>query len=237
MKPAVLAVACLALAGCAAHDNLITGTPELSPVGEGLPSTHDPLPVSLDRSRHTSFQSLWGDNDRALYDDLKADRVGDVLTVNIQIDDMAQFDNQSDRSRTSGTGIGFGAKLGFGGFGAEAQSGDASGNLSINSSSAYSGEGSIGRSEKLRLSIAAIVVEEMPNGNLIIDGSQEVMVNNEVRVLSIAGIVRQSDISTDNSIEYDKIAEARISYGGRGRVSDVQKPAWGQRLYDAAVPF
>ncbi len=236
MKRAAAIAALTLLAGCQTHDNLVTG-PQLSPVGEGLVAERHPLPVSFAPSGGGSTHSLWSNNAQDLFRDLRARNVGDVVTVIISIDDKAQFDNQSDRSREASTRFGFGAALGFGGFGAEAKAGDASGNLDINSGTASRGQGSIDRAERLRLSIAVVVTEVLPNGNLLIRGSQEVKVNNEVRVLNIAGIVRPLDISKDNVIAYDKIAEARISYGGRGRITDVQQPAWGQRVYDAAVPF
>ena len=109
--------------------------------------------------------------------------------------------------------------------------------LDGSASSHSKGEGTIDRSEKLHLTVAAVVSEVMPDGNLLVSGSQEVRVNFEVRVLNVAGIVRPLDIAADNTIAYDKIAEARVSYGGRGRISEVQQPAWGQRLYDAVAPF
>jgi flagellar L-ring protein precursor FlgH len=236
MREIFIVAAVLAAGGCQTHDNIITG-PSLSPVGEGLAVARDPLPVSFAEPRLAEFQSLWTGTEQDLFKDRKARRVGDVVTVNISIDDKAQFDNESDRSRTSATTLGFGADLGWAGFDWVPQAGKASGNLGIHSGTTSSGEGSVERSERLRLSIAAVVTEELPNGNLLISGSQEVMVNNEVRVLNIAGIARPSDISMENSIAYDKIAEARITYGGRGRLTDVQQPAWGQRIYDKIVPF
>jgi flagellar L-ring protein FlgH len=237
MRYVFLGATLLALGACQAHDNLITGHPSLSPVGEGLALVHDPLPVAFVEPQPTTFQSLWTGGQQDLFKDRKARRVGDVLTVSISIDDRAQFDNQSDRERSSKTKGGFSANIGWSGFGFLGKSGEAAGDLGIDSDSSFSGAGSVGRSEKLRLSIAAVVMEEMPNGNLLISGSQEVMVNNEVRVLNIAGIVRPTDISTENAVDYDKIAEARISYGGRGRISDVQQPGWGQRIYDKVAPF
>ena len=105
------------------------------------------------------------------------------------------------------------------------------------SSSSSNGQGTIDRSEKLRLSVAAIVNEVLPNGNVVISGSQEVRVNYELRILNIAGIVRPRDISPKNTISYDKIAEARVSYGGRGRLMEVQQPAYGQQIYDVVAPF
>ena len=119
-------------------------------------------------------------------------------------------------------------------FNKEQQSNDSAG---ITSQSTSQGQGTIDRSEKIQLAIAAVVSDVLPNGNMVVSGSQEVRVNYELRLLNIAGIVRPRDISKDNTISYDKIAEARISYGGRGRISEVQQPSWGQQIYDAIKPF
>ncbi|MCX7900223.1 MAG: flagellar basal body L-ring protein FlgH, partial [Methylocystis sp.] len=116
---------------------------------------------------------------------------------------------------------------------------NAAGNFSneIASSTSSQGQGSINRSEQIRFSIAAVITAVMPNGNLVLHGSQEFRVNHELRVLTVGGIARPRDISKDNVISYDKIAEARVSYGGRGRLTEVQQPAWAHQLYDIATPF
>lgn len=228
----------LALAGCqTSHDNLLLG-PSLSPVGSGLEAARDPLPVTFRQPPVRSFRSTWDQtHSGSMYRDLRASKVGDVIRVSIALDDKAQFDNATDRSRESKTNLGVDAALNLSGFGKGANAAAGNGNLDINSDTKTKGKGTIDRSEKLRLSIAAVVTEVLPDGNLIISGSQEIKVNYEVRVLNIAGIVNPLDISSGNVIGYDKIAEARISYGGRGRVMDVQQPAWGQRLYDVIMPF
>lgn len=238
MKAILATIPALLLAACqTTNDNIVTG-PELTPVGTGLAtSAREPLPMTFTEQPRQSFRSLWGGNSEDLFRDQRARNVGDIVTVSIAIDDKAEFENQSNRSRRSAAGAGFGASLGFGGFGSTAKAGDIAGDLDINSSTESRGSGSIDRSEKLRLSIAAVVTEVLPNGSLVIRGSQEVRVNHEIRVLHIGGIVRHTDITSGNRVAYDKIAEARISYGGRGRLTDVQQPALGQRIYDKVVPF
>ena len=111
------------------------------------------------------------------------------------------------------------------------------GSGSLDSKTDTQANGEIQRSESLALNVAAVVTDVLPNGNMMIRGSQEVRVNAEMRVLTIAGIVRPSDIGAENTISYDRIAEARISYGGRGRISEVQQPAYGQQILDQVLPF
>lgn len=228
----------LLVAGCQTdNDNLFTG-PTLSPLGSGLETTREPVPVTFQQPPVRSFRSTWDQNrSGSLYRDMRASKVGDVIRVSIALDDKAQFDNATDRSRKAKSDLTFDTGLDLSGFGRGANAGAASGNFTVNSDNKTEGKGTIDRSEKLRLSIAAVVTEVLPNGNLIISGSQEIKVNYEVRVLNIAGIVNPLDVSSGNIIPYDKIAEARISYGGRGRQMDVQQPAWGQRIYDVAAPW
>ena len=198
------------------------GTPPLSLVGQGLTLERAPLPAAFTEPEVRTQNSLWSQSNQGLLRDLRARKVGDIVTVTIDINDQAQFDNQSGRSREAATKNSFAAALGFGGFGVPNQSGDASGNFDGSKQASAKGAGTIDRSEKLHLSIAAVVTEVLPDGNLLISGSQEVRVNHEVRVLNIAGIVRQFDIASNNFIAYEKIAEARVSYGGRGKISEVQ---------------
>ena len=232
MKLVFSSIAVLFLAACATNPSELGREPMMTPVGYGLNVAREPMPTVFAQSGRGSYHSLWTQSSADLFQDPRAKSVGDVVTVNIAIDDKAQFDNASDRSRSSS------AKLGLD-FGADfnGASGEGFAEGSLRSSSSSEGQGTIDRSEKLRLSVAAVVTEVLPNGNLLISGSQEVRVNFEVRVLNIAGIVRPRDISRKNTISYDKIAEARVSYGGRGRLTDVQQPAWGQQVYDAITPF
>jgi flagellar L-ring protein precursor FlgH len=222
----------LSLGACASSVSDLGREPAMTPVGYGLNVAREPLPTAFTSTRRSTYHSLWTQDSADLFQDPRAKKVGDVITVNIQIDDKAEFENASDRFRNSRTSLGLDFAADFNG-----ASGSGAADGSILSGSSSEGQGTIDRSEKLRLSIAAVVTEVLPNGNVVISGSQEVRVNFEVRVLNIAGIVRPRDVSRNNTISYDKIAEARISYGGRGRLTDVQQPAWGQQLYDAITPF
>lgn len=222
-----------ALTACSSTLSEINQAPGLTPVGAGLTTAHAALPVSQGAAREPgAYHSLWNDRRENLFADSRAMSVGDVITVNIAIDDEATLDNESRRSRDSGVGFGLGFGFGVDGVGT---SGDFGADLSTNSQSR--GRGSVGRSERIAVSVAAVVTNVLPNGNLLISGSQEVRVNYEMRVLSVAGIVRPRDISPRNTIRYDQIAEARISYGGAGRSTEVQQPGWGQQLFDRVTPF
>jgi flagellar L-ring protein precursor FlgH len=227
-----------ALAGCQTMPN--GGTmrpPELNAVGTGLYVERTELTAAYVPPDKRAYGSLWGTRSQTLFSDLRARKIGDTVTVNIQIDDKAKFDNESERERSSKQELGVGLGFGIGGIRLNGNGADVSADLELESGSESKGSGTIDRSEKLRLSVAAVVTEILPDGNLVISGSQEIMVNEEIRVLNIAGVIRPLDISSDNTIAYDKIAEARIAYGGRGRITDVQRPAWGQRLYDGIAPF
>ncbi|WP_029005581.1 flagellar basal body L-ring protein FlgH [Azorhizobium doebereinerae] len=239
MKPVILATAsALMLGACQTnpYDSLAYG-PTLSPVGQGLEAGRMPVPVPFQQPRERTFRSTWDLNSQSMYRDLRATKIGDVIRVTISIDDKAQFDNNTKRERTSSSNQGFTADLSLSGLGKGANAGAGSGNLGLTGDTKTDGKGNIDRSEKLRLSLAAVVTEVMPNGNLVINGSQEILVNYEVRVLTLGGIVNPLDVSSGNTIPYDKVAEARISYGGRGRLNDIQQPAWGQRVFDAVAPY
>jgi flagellar L-ring protein precursor FlgH len=232
--------ACLALLlpACALDQLKEVGRePTLSPVGSGLAPERIPhiqLPVT-NAAYHTG-NSTWRDSGADLFRDARAFKVGDVVTVNIQIKDQASLDNSLQNSRDSSVGLTSSADFdfGFGGTG-PAGSGKLDGNL--DRTTATDSKGGITRSENINLLVAAVVSEVLPNGNLVISGTQEVRVNYELRALSVAGVIRPRDISTDNQISYDKIAEARISYGGRGPVMQIQKPAYGQQILDILSPF
>ena len=214
----------LGLAGCSTTGDTAGGggSPELSLVGQGLTAQRTVIPAAFAEPEQKAPNSLWGHTNQGLFRDLRAYRIGDIVTVKIDINDKAQFDNQSGRSKEGSAKGSLRRQARLRRLRHPDAEGEAAGNFDASGSTEAKGAGSIDRSEKLTLLVAAVVTEVLPGGNLFISGSQEVRVNHEVRVLNIAGIVRALDIGSNNLIAYDKIAEARISYGGRGKLSDVQ---------------
>ena len=232
LNPLMLA-ATLTLAGCVTPEEEINRAPILSPVGYGIgdPKTvyTYPQPAQSKGRRY----SLWDDRQAKLFTDARALQAGDILTVDIQINDRARFRNESERSRKGSRGLGVG--IGVSSWPWTGAAGSAE--FDIDSDTATKGSGVTNRSEDIRLQVAAVVTDVLPNGNLVINGSQEVLVNHEMRVLTITGIVRPSDIGAANTVSYERIAEARISYGGRGRLTEVQQPGYGQQILDNVLPF
>ncbi|MBY0294422.1 MAG: flagellar basal body L-ring protein FlgH [Methylobacterium sp.] len=232
MRPCLLVLPLLAALGACNSLDPIGKPPLLTPIGTGLSVPREALPSDYGaRARHT-YHSTWSPGSADLFQDPRARTIGDVITVSILINDKAQFDNATERSRSQKSSLGFDF-----GYGVSGLKDSATADAGIRSGTETKGEGTIDRSENLRLSVAAVVTEVLPNGNVVISGSQEVRVNSEVRVLTVAGIVRLRDISRRNTIDYDKIAEARVSYGGRGRITDVQDPTFGQRVFETLAPF
>jgi flagellar L-ring protein precursor FlgH len=215
--------------------------PRMSPVGSGLLTASPVAPGAAAGLGGGVFaRPLFLANSENLYTQRRITKPGDIVTVTISINDKATFGNSMDRSRTSKNS--FLADWNFvnnlissASSGTSPQPSSVSGDLT--SSSSTQGQGDINRQEQIQVSVAAVVNDVLPNGNLVISGSQEVRVNYEMRQLAIAGIVSPTDISPENTVAYDRIAEARISYGGRGRLNDMQQPAWGQQVVDFTRPF
>ncbi len=196
-------------------------------------------PENMDAAKYRNGSSLWNGGRGSLLGDRRALLRGDIMTVVVEIDEQAEFSNSSSRNRSGSEGLSIPSLLGIPqrineGLPAGASL-DAA--VSLNSSSSASGDGAIRRNEKLTLRVAATVTEVLPIGVERIRGSQEVPRNHEVRDVLVDGDVRPEDISRQNEITYDKIASARISYGGRGMISDVQAPRKGQQVIDQILPF
>ncbi|MGB8818269.1 MAG: flagellar basal body L-ring protein FlgH [Rhizobiaceae bacterium] len=226
------AVLCILLQACTSTLKSVTATPQLSPT-----DTMAALPV--ERAPENSFpaqainsRSTWSDRSANLFLSKRAINTGDILTVQISINDSAQLSNRSNRKRTGSKSLGLAGAFDIAGAGTSANA-----NASLESDTVFNGNGGVSRSESINVRVAALVREVLPNGNLVISGSQEVLVNSELRFLTITGIVRPADILPDNTISYERIAEARISYGGQGRISEVQQPGYGQVWLDRLSPL
>lgn len=231
----------IVLTACARMDQ-VGRAPDFTPL-EGSYQHHamysNPVPEDADPAGPTEASSLWTAGRSSLFGDRRATQRGDILTVVIEIDDSAEIKNSSGRSRTGSEKAALPSLFGIPerlntGMPDGASLDDA---VNATSSSTFKGDGSVKRNEKLTLRVAATVVEDLPNGVLRIEGQQEVRVNFELRELLVTGYVRPLDISRQNEITYDKIAGARISYGGRGQITDVQQPRYGQQIADVLLPF
>lgn len=240
MKYSVVFLALLVTA-CGKLDQ-VGRAPDFSPVeGSGQHSAmySAPLPESADPDAPSDASSLWTGGSDSLFADRRAARRGDILTVVIEIDDSAQISNTTGRSRKGSQKAGLPSLLGIPERIEQSLPEGASLDTAFetDSSSTFKGSGNVARKEQLTLRVAATVVEELPNGVLHIEGQQEVRVNYELRELIVTGYVRPIDISRQNEITYDKIAGARIAYGGRGQITDVQQPTYGQQAADILLPF
>lgn len=243
-KTLLLATALVALSGCEAARRLseIGSGPQVSPVTNPT-GRADWRPVSMPMPAAQVAEhmpnSLWRPGSRAFFRDQRAAQVGDVITVLVNITDTAELQNQTSRSRNNAEGLGLPALLGL-----EASvnrilpNSVSAGNLvSGNSNSNSAGQGAITRSETVTMRVAGTITQVLPNGNLVVVARQEVRVNNELRELQLGGVIRPQDIASDNTVRHDRMAEARIAYGGRGTLSDVQAPRYGQQLLDIILPF
>jgi flagellar L-ring protein FlgH len=213
---------------------------------------YKPVQMPMPIAQPVSYQgnSLWRSGSRAFFKDQRAQQIGDILTVKVKITDRANIDNTTSRSRKAGESGTAGGQIGgsiTGAVGAvlgrvlpqnkNTVGSDADALLTVKSDSNQEGTGSVRRQEQLITNVAGVVTQILPNGNLVIEGKQEVRVNFEVRELVVAGIVRPEDIEADNTIDSTKIAQARIAYGGRGHITDVQQPRYGQQVMDILLPF
>jgi flagellar L-ring protein FlgH len=244
LRLGTLALLGFGLSACGSLDRLanVGKAPNLSAIEN--PTTqpgYKPVQMPMPTPKPVNYQanSLWRTGSRAFFKDQRAQQVGDILTVRVRITDKANIDNATERTRTNSEN--FGVK-GF--FGQENKldhwlpdGSNPAGLVDASSNAGSKGTGTVKRSETLATDVAAIVTQVLPNGNLVVEGKQEVRVNFEVRELIVAGVVRPEDIEAGNQIDSSKIAEARIAYGGRGQITDVQQPRYGQQVLDVLLPF
>jgi len=228
--------------GCSSIDRLsqIGEQPKLAAIENPTAQPgYKPVQMPMPKPETVSYNanSLWRNGSRAFFRDQRAARIGDLLTVTVNITDKANIANETQRSRTAKEDAGisdFAGKQLLTGNAAKALG---SRMLAADSNSTSDGKGSVNRQEAVQTNVAAVVTQVLPNGNLVVEGKQEIRVNFEIRELIVAGIVRPEDIQSDNTIDSTKIAQARIAYGGRGQITDVQQPRYGQQVMDVLLPF
>lgn len=236
-----LLLASCALGGCSSIDRLsqIGEQPKLSAIDN--PTTqpgYKPVQMPMPKPEVASYNpnSLWRNGSRAFFKDQRAHQIGDLLTVAVNITDKANIENDTQRSRTNKEDSGITDFIGAKTI-TQANKILPGRILTADSTASSEGKGSVDRKEALQTNVAAVVTQVLPNGNLVVEGKQEIRVNYEIRELIVAGIVRPEDIQSDNTIDSTKIAQARIAYGGRGQIMDVQQPRYGQQVMDVLLPF
>lgn len=241
----VLGFSALALAGCQTTSKIsqIGDGPELSQItNPKVMPAYRPVSMPMPRPETISHNpnSLWRPGATAFFKDHRAKEVGDSLTVSLALNDSASLANSTSRARDDSEDtdvtnlLGYETKLAKNNLPAGF---DPTSVISFGNAHNTSGDGSIGRSEQISLTFAAVVTQVLPNGSLVILGRQEVRVNSELRELMVTGVIRPGDIESDNTITHERIAEMRVAYGGRGTLSNLQQPRWGTQIWDVLFPF
>jgi flagellar L-ring protein precursor FlgH len=245
LRPAAALLGIALLGGCANTIERLTQVgqpPELTPIGNpAAQASYRPvsLPMPAQEPEIYPANSLWRQGARSFFKDQRARTVGDVLTVQVVIADQATVSNQTERTRDNEDNFSASHFFGY-----ESKldkifpnAVDPNNLVDLNSDMLNSGRGNTSRNEEIRVNVAAVVTQVLPNGNLVLQGRQEVRVNFEVRELYVAGVARREDIRPDNTISHDKIAELRVAYGGRGQITDVQQPRYGAQVLDIILPY
>jgi len=242
LRCALLSTVAVLGAGCSTIDKLKTigEAPPLSPMEN--PTTkpgYKPVQMPMPTPQPVSFNpnSLWRNGSRAFFKDQRAHQVGDLLTVKVNINDTAQFQDQTQVARSATEDSGITNFIGANTIVNPAKAVLPGHILTTDSNTQSNANGSINRTDQLVTNVAAVVTQLLPNGNLVIEGKQEIRLNTEMRELLVAGVVRPEDIDSDNTIELPKIAEARVAYGGKGTLSNIQEPPWGQQALEVLLPF
>jgi flagellar L-ring protein precursor FlgH len=242
LRCALLSTVAVLTTSCGAIDRLanIGQPPPLSPVDNPVSKPgYKPVQMPMPTPQPASYNpnSLWRNGSRAFFNDQRAHQVGDILTVKVNINDTAEFQDQTKVAHTATEDSGVSNFIGANTIANPAKAVLPGRLLSADSNSASNANGSINRQDQLLTNVAAVVTQVLPNGNLVIEGKQEIRLNSEMRELLVAGIVRPEDIESDNTIDLPKIAEARVAYGGRGTLSDIQEGRYGQQVLNVLLPF
>jgi flagellar L-ring protein precursor FlgH len=240
-RAALAALTASLLGGCAALERIqnIGQPPPLSAIEN--PTTrpgYKPVQMPMPAAQPASYNpnSLWRNGSRAFFKDQRAHQVGDILTIKVNFTDQANITNETQRSRKNTENSTVNNFFGLNKLpvlNSKLPTTLFDGDSSLSSD----GKGSVARQEQLVTNVAGVVTQVLPNGNMVIEGKQEIRVNFEVRELIIAGVIRPEDIESDNTIDSSKIAQARLSYGGRGQITDVQQPPYGDQVLDIMLPF
>jgi flagellar L-ring protein precursor FlgH len=236
VKISTLLLAGASLSACSALDRLenIGEAPKLAAVGNPAGTqivAEIPRPAPITHGNN----SLWQPGAQSFFHDPRAMHIGDVITVNVSVTDTAKLQNSTSRSRTNTENASMNNLFGL--EKALPSPLDPSSLVKMGSDNSNVGTGSIQRAESISMTLAALVAQVLPNGNLVIDGHQQVRVNNELRDMRLSGIVRREDITQDNTVNLSQIAEARVIYGGQGTMTDVQQPRYGSQLLDIILPW
>lgn len=244
LKIGLILITCSALSACSAADRIakIGEAPQMSKIAN--PTTQEgyqpvSMPMPSPKNVYPQKNSLWAADRTTFFKDQRAKDVGDIITVMIEISDKAEIDNETERTRESGESAALPSAMGIETHLAQVlpEAIDPTNLIEGSADSNFKGSGTVDREEKVNVQLAALITQILPNGNMVVRGRQEVLVNFEKRILEIDGVIRPQDITVQNTVSYEKIAEARISYGGEGQITDVQQPRYGQQLYDIVFPF
>lgn len=245
IRLAVLGLVAASVSGC----NLLTRMSEVGGEGPKLTNIVNPvarpeykpvsLPMPAPQVAEDNPNSLWRAGAKAFFKDHRAKEIGDIVTVKLKLDDNAKLENKTERERDDTEQANVSSLLGLEAEFAKVlpQAVDPTSLIDFSNNHETSGDGEIDRKETINLTFAAVVTQILPNGSLVIVGRQEIRVNAELRELMVTGVVRPSDIDSDNTISHEKIAEMRIAYGGRGTLSSIQQPRWGTQIWDIIFPF
>lgn len=245
LKGTLILMMTTSLSGCGMWSRLqqVGQEPPLTPIVNPV-EAKDYEPVSMPMPKTVEAKnnpnSLWKAGSSGFFKDQRASKVGDIITVKVSAKDNALMENEMEQNRDDNKdSMGIGALGGYESYLKDylPDAVEPSAMLDINSNREISADGKVDRQEKIDMTMAAVVTQVLPNGNLVIEGTQEIRVSYEVRRLLVRGIIRRADISSDNTIESSKIAELRVSYGGQGVVSDVQQPRYGRQVLDIIAPF
>jgi flagellar L-ring protein FlgH len=242
LRWALLSTVALVSSSCSTFEQLkhLGETPPLSPVKNptsepGYKPVQMPMPTPQPASYNPN--SLWRNGSRAFFNDQRAHQVGDILTVKVNINDTAEFQDQTQLQRSTTEDSEITNFIGANTITNPAKAVLPGSLLTTNGNTQMNGNGTINRQDQLLTNVAAVVTQVLPNGNMVIEGKQEIRLNSEMRELLVAGVARPEDIESDNTIELPKIAEARVAYGGKGTLTNIQTAPWGQQVTNVLLPF